>query len=97
MNITGRERLAELMYEVKDKIPDGTYLEFMNILGKKQETPDFKDVQFVKLIYFHHEYLEPSDFLNESDENEVDCAFDVCRVKRQVLIKILELHDEPPN
>ena len=86
VTITGRDRLAELMYEVKNKIPDGTFLEFMNILGNKQETPDFKDVQFVKLMYFHHEYFEPSD---------EDSAFDVRRVNRQVLIKILELHDEP--
>ena len=88
VTITGRDRLAELMYEVKNKIPDGTFLEFMNILGNKQET-DFKDVQFVKLMYFHHEYFDPS------DEDSIDSAFDVRRVNRQVLIKILELHDEP--
>ena len=44
MDVAARDRLAELMYEVKDKVPDGTFLEFMNILGKKENKPDFKDV-----------------------------------------------------
>ena len=59
MDVAARNRLAELMYEVKEKVPDGTFLEFMNILGRKENKPDFKDVQFVKLTYFHHQYLEP--------------------------------------
>ena len=32
-------------------------------------------MQFVKLTYFHHEYLEPPRFLDESELDEVDCAF----------------------
>ena len=39
MDVAARNRLAELMYEVKDKVPDGTFLEFMNILGKKENKP----------------------------------------------------------
>ena len=37
MDVATRDRLAELMYEVKEKVPDGTFLEFMNILGKKKK------------------------------------------------------------
>ena len=32
-------------------------------------------MQFVKLTYFHHEYLEPPRFLDESELDGVDCAF----------------------
>ena len=49
MDVAARNRLAELMYEVKEKVPDGTFLEFMNILGKKENEPDFDRVKFVRL------------------------------------------------
>ena len=87
-----RNRLAELMFEVKDKVPNGTYLEFMNILGKKEKNPDFKDVQFVKLTYFHHEYLDPVRYLDE-DELDVDFDFKARRINRTVRTQILELCD----
>jgi len=93
MDVAARNRLAELMYEVKEKVPDGTFLEFMNILGKKENKPDFKDVQFVKLTYFHHEYLGPHRFLDDSEMDEVDCAFKAHRIYRTVRTQILELCD----
>ena len=40
MGVASRNKLAELMYEVKEKVPDGTFLEFMNILGKKENNHD---------------------------------------------------------
>ena len=49
MDVATRNRLAELMYEVKEKVPDGTFLEFMNILGKKEKKPDFERAKFVRL------------------------------------------------
>ena len=66
----------------------------MNILGKKENKPDFKDVQFVKLTYFHHEYLDPLRFLDDSEMDEVDCAFKAHRINRSVRTQILELTDE---
>ena len=94
MDVAARNKLAELMYEVKEKVPDGTFLEFMNILGKKENKPDFKDVQFVKLTYFHHEYLDPLRFLDDSEMDEVDCAFKAHRINRTLRTQILELTDK---
>ena len=94
MDVAARDRLAELMYEVKDKVPDGTFLEFMNILGRKENKPDFKDVQFVKLTYFHHQYLEPYRFLDDSECIGFDCTFKAHRIDRTLRTQILELTDE---
>ena len=94
MDVAARNRLAELMYEVKEKVPDGTFLEFMNILGKKENKPDFKDVQFVKLTYFHHQYLEPYRFLDDSECIGYDCTFKAHRIDRTLQTQILELTDE---
>ena len=94
MDVAARNKLAELMYEVKDKVPDGTFLEFMNILARKENKPDFKDVQFVKLTYFHHQYLEPYRLFDDSECMGYDMSFKAHRIDRTLRTQILELTDE---
>ena len=60
----------------------------MDITGRK---PDFKDVQFVKLTYFHHEYLDP---LIYSQKDEADCEFEASRINRTSRTQILEMTNE---
>ena len=65
-----------------------------NILGKKENKPDFKDVQFVKLTYFHHQYLEPCNFFDDSECMGYDMSFKAHRIDRTLRTQILELTDK---
>ena len=95
MEIATRNKLAELLFDIKKDIPDGTYIQFMNILGKKENIPNFNDVQYVKLTYFHHEYLDPARFLDEDEFDALDCVcFKAHRINRTVRTQILELSDD---
>jgi len=51
MEIATRNKLAELFFDIKKNIPDGKYIEFMDILGKREKERDFEDVKIVKLKY----------------------------------------------
>ena len=53
-----------------------------------------KDVQFVKLTYFHHQYLEPCDFFDDSECMGYELSFKAHRINRTVRTQILELTDE---
>ena len=58
------------------------------------DQPDFKDVQFVKLTYFHHQYLEPCRFFDDSECMGYDMSFKGLRIDRTLRTQILELTDE---
>ena len=48
----------------------------------------------MKLTYFHHEYLDPLSFLDDSEMDAVDCEFKAHRINRTLRTQILELTDK---
>ena len=48
----------------------------------------------MKLTYFHHQYLEPFRFLDDSECIGFDCTFKAHRIDRTLRTQILELTNE---
>ena len=44
MEIEQRNKLAAIMFDIKHKIKDGEYKEFMDILGKKEVEPNIENI-----------------------------------------------------
>jgi len=80
-----RNKLAELFFEIKERIPDGKYIEFMNILGKIEKARDFKDVKYVKLKYRFMCVPRPSPNM---DINNLDIH------ERIAILQVVPFHDD---
>ena len=73
MEIEQRNKLAALMFDIKHKIKDGEYIQFMEILGKKEAEPNLENIRIVKLHYIDCEYINVDGLL---DEEERDILYD---------------------
>ena len=73
MEIEQRNKLAAIMFDIKHKIKDGEYKEFMDILGKKEVEPNIENIRIVKLHYIDCEYINVDGLL---DEEERDILYD---------------------
>ena len=73
MEIEQRNKLAHIMFDIKHKIKDGEYKQFMDILGKKEVEPNIENIRIVKLHYIDCEYLNVHNLL---DEDEQDILYD---------------------
>jgi len=69
MEIEQRNELAALMFDIKDKIKDGEYKQFMEILGKKEAEPNLENIRLVKLHYMDCEYLNVDGLLDEEERD----------------------------
>ena len=47
MDVEQRNKLASIMFDIKHKIKDGEYKQFMDILGKKEPEPDLENIRMV--------------------------------------------------
>ena len=75
MEIEQRNKLAAIMFDIKHKIKDGEYKEFMDILGKKEAEPNLENIRIVKLHYIDCEYIDVTRLL---DPEEHDILHDTC-------------------
>jgi hypothetical protein len=96
MEIEQRNELAAIMFDIKDKIKDGEYKQFMDILGKKEPEIDVENIRLVRLYYIHYEYLHPLSILSEEEYDTLQddgiCEFKQDRLKRRVKSKIVEVY-----
>ena len=100
MEVHTRNKLAEIMFDIKKDIPEGKYLEFMNILGKKETEPNIEDITMVKLFYTRCQYIH---LLNVLDIHEYDHLkfeemaddFTLDRMNIKTETKIVEVYGNP--
>ena len=103
MEIEQRNKLAAIMFDIKHKIKDGEYKEFMDILGKKEAEPNLENIRIVKLHYIDCEYLSPFQvldaqegewLLNLGHSNDCDDMFEFKqeRLRREVKTQIVEIY-----
>ena len=65
MDIEQRNKLANIMFDIKHKIKDGEYKQFMDILGKKEPEPDLENIRMVKLTYLQCTYKDPTEYMDK--------------------------------
>jgi len=101
MEIEQRNKLAAIMFDIKHKIKDGEYKQFMDILGKKEPEPDLENIRLVKIYFQHYEVHERHLHLTDCEigtleENECDCCsrdrFTRERLTCTVKTRILEVY-----
>ena len=102
MEIEKRNKLATLIFDIKDSIKDEQYKQLMETLGKKEAEPNLENIRLVKLYFIHYEVHERGDHLNDCeidtlDEAECDCCrkeFCQERLTSTVKTRILEVYGE---
>jgi len=103
MEIEQRDKLAELIFDIKDTIKDGQYKALMETLGKKEVEPDLENMRMVKLQYIDCTHIDAYDYLTEcetemcirSDEHSDEMGeFKQERIHRVVKTQIVEIHRE---
>ena len=94
MDIEQRNKLANIMFDIKHKIKDGEYKQFLDILGKKEPEPDLENIRMVKLTYLQCTYKDPTEYM---DDGEHDTFVDLrChkfnRLDQTMKTKIVEVY-----
>jgi len=98
MDVEQRNKLASIMFDIKHKIKDGEYKQFMDILGKKEPEPDLENIRMVKLTYLECTYKDPTEYMDDeehdtfvdhSDHMEGHLKFN--RLKHTMKTKIVEV------
>ena len=106
MEIEQRNKLAAIMFDIKHKIKDGEYKEFMDILGKKEAEPDLENIRLVKIYFQHYEVHERHLHLTDCEIDTLDGAnCDCCnepgftreRLTCTVKTRILEVYGKAPT
>jgi len=59
---TNHKEIADSLYAIKEQLPDGHYLQLMNMLGGKNDVPDITNAKFVELNMhiFHGKFDDDS-------------------------------------
>ena len=88
MDTEQRNKLAELVFEIKENITDNQYRQLMETIGNTQ---NFEHAKYVKLTYLDCEYV--IDTSNDDDDHD---NFTVSRLRRVFETKIVQVygHDE---
>ena len=84
MDIEQRNKLAELVFEIKENITDNQYRQLMETIGGTQ---NYEHAKYVKLTYLECEYIDtvPSD-------GDDDHVFAHGRLRRVVETKIVQVY-----
>ena len=99
MDIEQRNKLANIMFDIKHKIKDGEYKQFLDILGKKEPEPDLENIRMVKLTYLECTYKDPTEYMdNEEQDYYLRCHSEYMeghlkfnRLKQTMKTKIVEV------
>ena len=103
MDVEQRNKLASIMFDIKHKIKDGEYKQFMDILGKKEPEPDLENIRMVKLTYLECTYKDPTEYMDNveldafmtirshCDDMEGNLRFN--RLKQTMKTKIVEVYE----
>ena len=85
MDIEQRNKLAELVFDIKENITDDQYKQLMETIGNTQ---NYEHAKYVKLTYLDCEYID-----NDDDDQD---DFTESRLRRLVETKIVQVygHDE---
>ena len=84
---TNHKEIADSLYAIKEQLPDGHYLQLMNMLGGKSDVPDITNAKLVKVNVDH--------FTTEPEDDEECCYGSQIIVKKH--IKLLQVVGEDDN
>ena len=67
MEIEQRNKLTAIVLDIKDKIKDEEYKQFMDILGKKEPEPNLENIRLVKLYLKHYKGNDRNEHLTDGE------------------------------
>ena len=102
MEIEQRNKLANVMFDIKHKIKDGEFKQFMDILGKKEPELDLENIRMVKLTYLQCTYKDPTEYMDDGEHvtfvdlrchsDDMEGHLKLNRLKQTMKTKIVEVY-----